>query len=176
MGQLVQSIQAISKNAPKIDTPSEGNSLIVFGIKNVLEDVKDIENLIVAQYRNSPIYLKEVAKVKFSYDIQHFQKSELALRENNASFDHPIQQITLTVSKLKGTNAVTIAKDVIEYLKTRKEDLAKLGIGYIVTRNYGIRANEAVNELNTVYCLPFGTNDQSNYAFCLFAKPWIDRR
>ena len=147
MGQLVQSIQAISKNAPKIDTQSEGNSLIVFGIKNVLEDVSDIENLIVAQYHNSPIYLKEVAKVKFSYDIQHFQKSELAFRENNASFDHPIQQVTLTVSKLKGTNAVTIADDVIEYLKTRKDDLAKLGIGYIVTRNYGIRADEAVNEL-----------------------------
>ena len=88
-----------------------------------------------------------MAKVKFSYDIQHFQKSELAFRENNASFDHPIQQVTLTVSKLKGTNAVTIADDVIKYLKTRKDDLAKLGIGYIVTRNYGIRANEAVNEL-----------------------------
>ena len=147
MGQLVQSIQAISKNAPKIDTKSEGNSLIVFGIKNVLEDVSDIENLIVAQYRNSPIYLKEVAKVDFSYDIQHYQKSELAFREDNTSFDHPIQQVTLTVSKLKGTNAVTIAEDVINYLKTRKDDLAKLGIGYIITRNYGVRANEAVNEL-----------------------------
>ncbi len=147
MGQLVQSIQAISKNAPKIDTQSENDSLIVFGIKNVLEDVSDIENLIVAQYRNSPIYLKEIAKVDFSYDIQHFQKSELAFRENNATFDDPIQQVTLTVSKLKGTNAVTIAEDVLEYLKTRKEDLARLGIGYIITRNYGERANEAVNEL-----------------------------
>ena len=147
LGQIVQAIQAISKNAPNIDTISQKNSLIVFGIKNVLENVEDIENLIVAVYRNSPIYLKEVAKVDFSYDIQHFQRSELAFREDNATFDAPIEQVTLTVSKLKGTNAVTIAEEVIKYMESRKEDLADLGIGYIITRNYGERANEAVNEL-----------------------------
>jgi multidrug efflux pump subunit AcrB len=62
-------------------------------------------------------------------------------------FDKTRGQITLEISKLKGTNAVFVAKDVIEKLKEYKDELEKLGVGYLVTRNYGVRANEAVNEL-----------------------------
>ena len=147
LGQIMKSIQAIAKNAPNIDTNTQNDQLIIFGIKNVLDDVDDIKNLIVAQYMGSPVYLKNVAKVEFSRDIQHYQKSELACHERDYTFDDPIEQVTLTVSKLKGTNAVTVTEEVVEYLKEREADLDKLGIGYVITRNYGERANEAVNEL-----------------------------
>jgi multidrug efflux pump subunit AcrB len=56
-------------------------------------------------------------------------------------------QITMTISKLKGTNAVLIAQKAIEEIAKSKEELLQNGIGFIVTRNYGDRANEAVNEL-----------------------------
>jgi multidrug efflux pump subunit AcrB len=56
-------------------------------------------------------------------------------------------QITMTVSKLKGTNAVHIAEAAIEEIQATKQELLDHGIGFIVTRNYGERANEAVNEL-----------------------------
>jgi multidrug efflux pump subunit AcrB len=65
----------------------------------------------------------------------------------NVLFRDAGDQITMTVSKLKGTNAVHIAENAIEELQASKEELLKHGVGFIVTRNYGERANEAVNEL-----------------------------
>ncbi len=147
LGQITQSIKAIANNAPNIQAPSSDDSLIVFGVKNGIENVDDLKNLIVAQYLGSPIYLKNVADVEFGWDIQHFQRSQLAMRDDNSTFDDPINQVTLTVSKLKGTNAVHIAHNVTEMLEENRERLDTAGISYIVTRNYGIRANEAVSEL-----------------------------
>jgi len=43
--------------------------------------------------------------------------------------------------------AVLIAESAIEELHAAKEELREQGVGFIVTRNYGERANEAVNEL-----------------------------
>jgi len=71
-------------------------------------------------------------------------------QENNTSeleFHNAGDQITMTVSKLKGTNAVHIAQSAIAELQKVKASLNEQGMGFIVTRNYGDRANEAVNEL-----------------------------
>lgn len=164
LGQIAQAIKMISKNAPEIDAPTDDNHLIVFGMRNAIEDVDDLKSLIVAQYRGSPIYLKDIAKISYSYDIQNFQKVLLSYREANETAPHaeaeeegahavlgPFRdagdQITMTVAKLKGTNAVTIAEQVIEKINEAKEALHQQGVGYLITRNYGVRANEAVNEL-----------------------------
>ncbi len=147
LGQIAASVKAIATNAPNISAPTRGDSIIVFGVKNSIEDVDDIKNLIIAQYMGSPIYLKNVATIEYGYDIQHFQSSQIAYRDNNSSFDDPIKQTTLTVSKLKGTNAVHVAEDVLELLNEKSDYFYKAGIGYIITRNYGERANEAVSEL-----------------------------
>ncbi len=94
----------------------------------------------------SPIYLKDVAKVERGYNIQDFRSAEVAFKEKD-KFSKTIPQLTLTIAKLKGTNAVVIANDVLKRLKEYKEELEREGIGFIVTRNYGERANKAVNEL-----------------------------
>lgn len=163
LGQVAQSIQMISTNAPQIDTPTTHNKIMVFGVENAIDDIGDLRNLIVAQYLGSPIYLRDIATIEYGYDIQHFQSSLLAYRQGGEERSHldphhdahaapPSmteleEQITLTVSKLKGTNAVTIAQAVEALLEENKEALYSQGIGYLVTRNYGERANEAVNEL-----------------------------
>jgi len=148
LGQVVQSIRAISANAPEIDTPSDGDEIIIFGVKNAIEDIGDLENLIVASYRNSPIYLKNIANVEYNYDIQNFKSATITYREENSSnFIDAGDQVTLLVSKLKGTNAVIIAENAIKMLEKNAAMLEEDGIGYIITRNYGTRADEAVNEL-----------------------------
>jgi len=113
----------------------------------------------------SPIYLKNIAKVNYSYDIQNYRNAYITYQLGKDKASHSVKkdekqkeseallfrdaghQITMTVSKLKGTNAVHIAEEAIEELKAAKEELLAHGVGYIVTRNYGERANEAVNEL-----------------------------
>ena len=148
LGQVARSIKSISSNSPEIDTPTSTGKITVFGVKNAIDDVEDLQDLIIAQYYGSPIYLKNIAKVDYNYDIQNFQSVLLSYRDKNSSnFVDAGDQITLTVSKLKGTNAVHIAENIIEELKKNRDALNAQGVGYIVTRNYGERANEAVNEL-----------------------------
>ncbi|MEA1919854.1 MAG: efflux RND transporter permease subunit [Campylobacterota bacterium] len=187
LGQVAQAIQAISTNAPDIDTPTNTKKIVVFGVKNAIEDIEDLQNLIVAQYMGSPIYLRNIAEIEFGYDIQNFQEALIAQRDGGLNVVDPMevkamleshtynlddkedkeedakddedhvplksfhpkehQQITLTISKLKGTNSVTIANDVVAMLEEYREKLERHNVGFIITRNYGERANEAVNEL-----------------------------
>ena len=129
-------------------------------MKNAIESIDDVGNVIVAQYMGSPIYLKDVASVTDGVDIQNFQTAKILLREEDkgtaehsdsdekkAVISEEKNQITLTIAKLAGTNAVFVAEDVLDVLKGFEKQLDQLGIGYLITRNYGTRANEAVNEL-----------------------------
>jgi len=170
LGQVAQAIKSISTNAPEIDTPSSSGKIVVFGVKNAIDDIDDLKELIIAQYHGSAIYLKNIATIDYSYDIQNFQSASITYqksigkeklhheekeapegkeehKEQPIHFRDAGDQITMTVSKLKGTNAVLIAEEAIEELQRAKEKLRKQGVGFIVTRNYGERANEAVNEL-----------------------------
>lgn len=166
LGQVAQAIKSISSNAPEIDTATSTGKIIVFGMKNAIDDVDDLKELIIAQYQDSAIYLKNIAEVDYNYDIQNYRSASITYQEgmdeeNNSHgvhkedqtksevkhFHDAGDQITMTVSKLKGTNAVLIAEAAIEALQESKEELRKNGVGFIVTRNYGERANEAVNEL-----------------------------
>jgi len=173
LGQVAQAIKSISSNAPQIDTQTSTGHLVVFGVKNAIDDIDDLKELIVAQYMGSPIYLKNIAKVDYNFDIQNYrnayityqtglkEKEHEAAEHQNKKEEHTASdkvaddfffrdaghQITMTVSKLKGTNAVLIAEEAIEELKAAKAELLAQGVGFIVTRNYGERANEAVNEL-----------------------------
>ena len=167
LGQVAQAIKSISTNAPEIDTPSTSGKIVVFGVINAIDDIDDLKELIIAQYRGSAIYLKNIATIDYSYDIQNFQSASITYQksmengakhqEHNAEegeqekktvlFRDAGDQITMTVSKLKGTNAVIIAEEAIEKLQEAKEELRRHGVGFIITRNYGERANEAVNEL-----------------------------
>jgi len=159
LGQVVKSIQSISVNAPDVDIPSKTDKLVVFGIKNAIDDIDDLKRVIIAQYQGSPIYLKDIAKIEYSYDIQNFKKvwiSKQVVDENRSEVQEsnkkPVfkdlgNQITLTVSKLKGTNAVVVVNKVLDYIHKNSTDLSNGGVGLIITRNYGKRADEAVNEL-----------------------------
>ncbi|NOZ90045.1 MAG: efflux RND transporter permease subunit [Epsilonproteobacteria bacterium] len=150
MGQIMMAVQSLAVNVPNVKGRTKDNKLTIFGIANAIESVEDVKNIMVANYMGSPIYLKDVAKVEDGIDIQNFQDVGLIAREDNNitnPFKEEIPQVTLTIAKLAGTNAVFVAQDVEEMLKEYESEFEKDGIGYIITRDYGERANEAVNEL-----------------------------
>ena len=146
MGQIVKALQSLAVDVPDVKDRVKDGKLVIFGVKNAIESIRDVQNLIVAQYMGSPIYLKDVATVEIGTDIQDFQSAEI-LYKKDGKFSKGEKQITLTLSKLKGTNAVVIADKIEKKLGEFKEELSKEGIGYKITRNYGVRANDAVNEL-----------------------------
>lgn len=147
MGQIVQGVQSLSYSVPAIKNRTSQNKIMMLGVKNAIESAKDIENIIIAKYMGSPIYLKQIAKVTDSYDIQNFKSAHISLQKEDGTFTPLQEQVTLTISKLQGTNSVVIANAVKSELDTYKKLLAKQGINYTITRNDGQRANEAVNEL-----------------------------
>lgn len=147
LGQIVESVKSLSYSVPAIKNRTKDNKIIMTGVKNAIDDEKDIGNIMVAQYMGSPIYLNQIAKVEKSYDIQNFKSVQISKRDEDGKFTPLVDQVTLTVSKLQGTNAVVIANAVKTELETYKEFLKENGINYVITRNDGARADEAVNEL-----------------------------
>lgn len=157
LGQIMQAVQSVAVDVPDVKGRTENNKLVIFGVKNAIESVEDVGDIIVAQYMGSPIYLKDVARIKEGVDIQNFRTADILFKDKVnhtegdegqvSQFSDQRSQITLTVSKLAGKNAVFVADDVMKVLQARDKEFERIGMGYIVTRNYGERANEAVNEL-----------------------------
>ncbi|MDO9207329.1 MAG: efflux RND transporter permease subunit [Sulfuricurvum sp.] len=147
LGQIVQAVQALSYNVPEIKGKTQKNEIVMIGVKNAIESVEDVGNIIVAQYGGSAIYLRDVATVSAGQDIQNFKSTLVSIKDEKGNFSPLKDQITLTVSKLQGTNAVIIADAVKVELEKYKEEMKSQGISYVITRNDGERANEAVNEL-----------------------------
>ncbi|MBD3840548.1 MAG: efflux RND transporter permease subunit [Campylobacterales bacterium] len=142
LGQIMQSIQGLSFELPDAKGRTKANEIVMFGIESAIESEDDLNNILVASYMGSPIYLKDIATVNKSYDIQN-QKRAYLYTPNSGE----IEQVTLTISKLKGGNTVTINNEIFAYLETIKDDLEKQNIGYVITRDDGYTANHAVNEL-----------------------------
>ncbi len=147
LGQIVQAVESLSYSVPAVKNRTKDNQIIMVGVKNAIESTQDIGNIIVAQYMGSPIYLNQVAEVTNSYDTQNFKSASISTKGEDGKFLPLQEQVTLTVSKLQGTNAVVIANAVKKELESYKELLAQNGINYVITRNDGHKADEAVNEL-----------------------------
>jgi multidrug efflux pump subunit AcrB len=142
LGQIMQSIKGLSFELPDAKGKTKDNQIVMFGIESAIESADDLRNILVASYMGSPIYLKNIATVTKSYDIQNIKSAYLYKKEGDA-----IQQTTLTVSKLKGANTVMINNEIFAYLKSVSDELEKEHIGYVITRDDGYTANHAVNEL-----------------------------
>jgi multidrug efflux pump subunit AcrB len=147
LGQIVQATQSLAYNVPEIKGKTQDNEIVMIGVKNAIDSVEDVGNIIVAQYGGSAIYLRDVATVSAGQDIQNFKSALVSTKDDKGHFTPLKDQITLTVSKLQGTNAVIIADAVKVELEKYKEQMKSEGINYIITRNDGERADEAVNEL-----------------------------
>ncbi len=146
LGQVMKQIQGLSYKTPNITSNTQDSSIVVFGIKQAIENTKDLENLIISYNFQTPIYLKDVANIQKSYDIQNKKEALLYQKNENNSFEQT-EQITLSASKLKGTNSVTINEEIFSYMDSIKEELLAKNIKYTITRDDGYTANKAVNSL-----------------------------
>lgn len=143
LGQIAKQIKALSLTTPNMVSDNLQDSLTVLSIKNAIETKEDLENIIISYNFNTPIYLKEVAKISRSFDIQNKKEALIFTKENTKG----LNQITLTVSKLKGANSVTINEKIFKYIDSIKPELEKKNIKMVITRDDGYTANNAVNSL-----------------------------
>jgi multidrug efflux pump subunit AcrB len=145
-GQVAHALTNITFELPKMKADTKDGDYAILRVASAVKDVDDVANIIIDSYNGKPVYLKDLGEVKKGEDIQNKKIAYLKSKENGLK-SKEIPQITMTISKLKGANTVTINETLFKYLESRKEELAKKNIGYVITRDDGYTANHAVNEL-----------------------------
>jgi multidrug efflux pump subunit AcrB len=136
---------------------------------------EQIGKLVVGVANDRPVFLSDVAKVKdgpaeIANYVRHgwgpargfgvhegSQGTELGVaaatadetsgKTKTAGVTPAEPAVTLALSKKKGTNAVTVANEILRAAEQLHRDFLPDNISVIVTRNYGLTADEKVNEL-----------------------------
>ncbi|WP_418185784.1 efflux RND transporter permease subunit [Aliarcobacter vitoriensis] len=148
LAQVMKQIQSLNFNTPNISTNTKDNETVVFSIKQAIQNEKDLENLIVSYNFQTPIYLKDIAIITKSYEIQNKKDAYIYQKNENGNMQKS-SQITLSASKLKGSNSVKINEEIFSFMESIKDELLAKNIKYTITRDDGYTANNAVNALVT---------------------------
>jgi multidrug efflux pump subunit AcrB len=146
LAQVMKQVQALSYKTPNINGKTIDEEIVVFGIKQAISSEDDIKNIIVSYNNDVAVYVKDIASVKRSFDIQNEKEALLYQKDVNNNFIE-IQQVTMSISKLKGANSVIINEKIFAYMNSIQEDLLNKDIAYTITRDDGYTADNAVNSL-----------------------------
>ena len=107
----------------------------------------EIKKLVVRSINKRAIYLEEIAKI--TDDVS--EPENYVLFKNGREADKTESgfenAVTISISKRKGTNAITIAEEALDKLEKIKGMYIPKDIEISVTRNYGETAKEKSDEL-----------------------------
>ena len=105
----------------------------------------DVSLLLITSYDGRPVYLKDVATVVYGSAQDERRAWQLA-PDGQGKFDiRPA--VSLALAKRQGSNAVTIADNLLAQLERVKGRLIPEGVEVTITRNYGETASEKADEL-----------------------------
>ncbi|WP_026775595.1 efflux RND transporter permease subunit [Polaribacter sp. Hel_I_88] len=114
-----------------------------------LASVTDVENLVVGEQQNQPIYLKQIANIVDGPEIPQnyvslgFGKAS----EKSTEYKSEYPAVTISVAKRKGADAMKIAEVIIDKVDHLRTTLIPDDVHVEVTRNYGETASHKVSEL-----------------------------
>ncbi|MDN5377499.1 MAG: hypothetical protein PWQ42_795, partial [Sulfurospirillum sp.] len=120
-------------------------------VNSFISNIMELENLVISSHEGRVVYLKDVAQIQEGIDIQNKHETYTFLGQANeqkvvnAKLER-LNQVTLFISKKRGSNAVVVADAIKEKVKSLEKQLPK-GVDFVLSRDDGHKANEAVNEL-----------------------------
>ncbi|WP_428940352.1 efflux RND transporter permease subunit [Fontivita pretiosa] len=132
---------------------------------------EQLRELVISTFESRPVFLKDVARIEdgpaeVSSYVRHGWgpargfthhpgftatlvgddgQSIEALLPNDATISDPA--VTIAIAKKKGSNAVWVAQNVLERARELKQSIVPHDVRMVITRNYGMTADEKVNEL-----------------------------
>ncbi|MBS0261113.1 MAG: efflux RND transporter permease subunit [Planctomycetes bacterium] len=146
-----------------------GDQLLQVDAGQPFSSAAQLRDLVVGVFDGRPVYLKDVARIEdgpeevASY-VRHgwgpargfthhenFPGTLIGGAESDAmthgreSVSQPA--VTLAIAKKKGANAVWVAKSVLQRAEELKRTVIPDDMELVITRNYGLTADEKVNEL-----------------------------
>jgi multidrug efflux pump subunit AcrB len=124
------------------------NERIPLRVDATFASVSDLGDIIVGTNRDRPILLREVATIERG-PLSEDRHAWLAFGRGQGSemIGDPQNAVTIAIGKRPRKNSVTVARAILTKLETLKLDALPQGVKVTVTRDYGRRANEAVNTL-----------------------------
>lgn len=128
---------------------TKNDTEFVVNTGNFLKTVEDVENIIVGVNKNTPVYLKQIAKVTdgpenpSSYVSFGYGKAD----EKALLYPSEYEAVTLSIGKQKGGDAMQVANLVLDKVEHLKKDLIPDDVKVSVSRNYGDNASDKVNNL-----------------------------
>ena len=151
--EVAMSVTAANQESETGTYPSvKGQVLVHTG--GFLKNREDVNSVVVGVYDQKPVYLRDVAEVidgpAEPSQYVFFGSGPAAEAKHISSQSSPegvFSAVTLTVAKRKGSNAVTVANNVLERIRKATGSVIPDNIHITVTRNYGNTAKEKSNEL-----------------------------
>jgi multidrug efflux pump subunit AcrB len=118
-------------------------SILTVTANAFLTSAGEVGGLVVGVHEGRPVYLRDVASIvdgpreadtysRIGY--AHYYRSQTnGLEETPRSYP----AVTLALAKKKGTNAVTVAANILDELETLKKEVLPAGVWVETTRNMG---------------------------------------
>ncbi|MFN6925611.1 MAG: efflux RND transporter permease subunit [Tabrizicola sp.] len=126
----------------------------------------EVANLLLTTRDGRPVYVSDVARVRYVENTKDAIVSHLAKAEDGSVTTGPA--VTLAIAKRAGSNAVVVAEEVLHRVHSLEDKLIPDGVHVTITRDYGETANEKANEL----LFHLGLATVSIIALVLFAIGW----
>ncbi len=110
----------------------------------------DVAGLVVGLDHGRPVFLEDVANVSMEPDLPTsyvWLGTGPGARHNGLPQVAHEPAVTIAVSKKPGTNAIGVARQVIEQVNALRGSYIPQGVEITVTRNYGVTANDKATKL-----------------------------
>ena len=151
--QVAMSLAAANQASETGAYPSI-NGQVLIHTSGFLKTREDVKSVVVGVHEQKPVYLRDVAEVidgpEEPTQYVFFGPGTAAQEKHISSQSSPkgvFSGVTLTVAKRKGSNAVTVANNVLERIQNATGSVIPDNMHLTVTRNYGDTAKEKSNEL-----------------------------
>jgi len=151
--QIAMSLAAANQASETGAYPSI-NGQVLIHTSGFLKTREDVKSVVVGVHGQKPVYLRDVAEVidgpEEPTQYVFFGPGPAAEEKHISSQSSPkgvFAGVTLTVAKRKGSNAVTVANNVLERIQNATGSIIPDNMHLTITRNYGDTAKEKSNEL-----------------------------
>ena len=146
-GQIVHAVKT-ANTGHTVGSIETDNKFMYVESGGYLSKVDDLKSLVVGQHQGTPVFLRDIAKVIEGPE----DTKEIVTFSTGFASEHeqPIRNasaVTIALAKQRGSNGVTVVNNILNEVEELKGYLIPSNVHVEVTRNYGLSANNKVNDL-----------------------------
>ena len=119
---------------------ASGNREFILETGEFLRSAEDVRSAVVGVANGKPVYVRDVADIGDGGE----EPAQYVRYAASGRFE---PAVTIAISKRKGTNAITVAGNVLQRVEGLKGTIIPADLDLTITRNYGETAEEKSNEL-----------------------------